>query len=127
MASHCSISIGIIPTPAPLIPHGSRFWMKSNSGILIFSRCKTVTARSGPMRRVAGTVDDRYINPTKRSGTAAVFATLQGLVGQCYAQTEPEYAKRCLEAGIRAWRAFPEAPNSTQDLAWWAMAACELY
>ncbi|MGA2631791.1 MAG: glycoside hydrolase family 9 protein [Terriglobia bacterium] len=76
---------------------------------------------------VVGTADDRYINTEKRGGTAAVFTTLQGLVGQCYAQADPDYAKRCLEAGVRAWRAFPEAPPSTQDLAWWAMAACELY
>ena len=76
---------------------------------------------------VVGTSDDRYINPTKRSGTAAVFATLQGLVGQCYAETDPDYAKRCLEAGIRAWRAFAEPPAATDDLAWWTLAACELY
>jgi hypothetical protein len=76
---------------------------------------------------VVGTPDDRYINPAKRSGTAAVFAALQGLVGQCYAQTDPDYAKRCREAGIRAWRAFPELPQSTEDLAWWTLGACELY
>jgi hypothetical protein len=76
---------------------------------------------------VVGTADDRYINPEKRSGTAAVFATLQGLVSQCYAATEPDYARRCLEAGVRAWRAFPETPASTPELAWWAMAACELH
>ncbi len=76
---------------------------------------------------IVGTSDDRYINPTKRSGTAAVFAALQGLVGQCYAPTDPDYAKRCREAGIRAWRAFRDPPQSTEDLAWWTMAACELY
>ncbi|MFB3921939.1 MAG: glycoside hydrolase family 9 protein [Terriglobia bacterium] len=76
---------------------------------------------------VVGTADDRYINPAKRSGTAAVFAALQGLIGQCYAQADPDYARRCLEAGVRAWKAFPEAPKATQDIAWWAMAACELY
>ena len=29
---------------------------------------------------IVGTADDRYINTAKRSGTAAVFATLQALV-----------------------------------------------
>ncbi len=76
---------------------------------------------------IVGTADDRYINPAKRTGTAAVFATLQGLVGQCYAATDPDYAQRCLEAGIRAWRAFPEPATATDDVAWWTLAACELY
>ena len=76
---------------------------------------------------IIGTADDRYVNPQKRSGTAAVFATLQGLVGQCYARSDADYAKRCLEAGIRAWRAFGQPPQATDDLAWWTMAACELY
>jgi hypothetical protein len=76
---------------------------------------------------IVGTADDRYINPAKRAGTAAVFATLQGLVAQCYAASDPDYAKRCLEAGIRAWKAFPEPPTSTEDVAWWTLAACELF
>jgi hypothetical protein len=73
-----------------------------------------------------GTDDDRYINTEKRSGTAAVFATLQGLVAQCYAKSDAPYAKQCLAAGVRAWKAFGR-PDSTQDVAWWTMAACELF
>jgi Glycosyl hydrolase family 9 len=76
---------------------------------------------------LVGTADDRYINTAKRSGTAAVFAALQGLVAQCFAQSAPDYAKQCLEAGIRAWKAFGQPPGSTRDIAWWAIAACELY
>jgi hypothetical protein len=76
---------------------------------------------------IVGTADDRYINPEKRSGIAAVFSTLQGLAAQCYAPSDPVYAKHCLAAGVRAWKAFQEPPVATVDLAWWAMAACELY
>ncbi|HET7212292.1 MAG TPA: glycoside hydrolase family 9 protein [Terriglobia bacterium] len=76
---------------------------------------------------IAGTADDRYINTAKRSGTAAVFTTLQALVAQCYAQADSEYARRCLDAGVRAWKAFRRPPKSTSDSAWWAFAACELY
>ncbi len=75
---------------------------------------------------VVGTADDRYINTAKRSGTAAIFAALQGLVAQCYAPSDPAYAKQCLAAGERAWKAFGK-PDVTQDVAWWAIAACELF
>ncbi len=76
---------------------------------------------------VTGTSDDRYLNTAKRSGTAAVFTTLQALVAQCYAKTDAGYAKQCLEAGVRAWKAFDRPPNSTQDCSWWTLAACELF
>jgi hypothetical protein len=76
---------------------------------------------------IIGTPDDRYLNTHKRSGTAAVFATLEALAGQCYAATDPAYARQCLEAAIRAWHAFDEPPTSTQAVAWWALAACELF
>ena len=76
---------------------------------------------------IIGTADDRYINPAKRSGTAAVFATLQALVAQCYAKVDADYTRRCLDAGVRAWKAFDRPPKSTADSAWWAFAACELY
>lgn len=75
---------------------------------------------------IVGTADDRYINVEKRSDVAAVFAALQGLAAQSYARSDPEYAKQCLNAGVRAWNAFG-APETTLELAWWAMAACELF
>jgi hypothetical protein len=75
---------------------------------------------------IIGTADDRYINTTKLSEIGAVFATLQGLVGQCYAASDPAYASQCLAAGVRAWKAY-EAPSTTSEVGWWAMAACELY
>jgi hypothetical protein len=75
---------------------------------------------------VIGTSDDRYINTAKRSDTAAIFATLQGLVAQCYAKSDANYAKECLAAGVRAWKAFGK-PESTLETAWWTMAACQLF
>jgi len=76
---------------------------------------------------IIGTPDDRYLNTHKRSGTAAVFTTLEALAGQCYAASDPAYARQCLEAAIRAWRAFDEPPTSTQAIGWWALAASELF
>jgi len=75
---------------------------------------------------VVGTADDRYINVEKRSDVAAVFAALQGLVAQSYLNSDPDYAKLCLTAGVRAWNAFG-APRTTLELAWRAMATCELF
>jgi hypothetical protein len=75
---------------------------------------------------VVGTWDDRYINPVKPSEIGAIFATLQGLVGQCYASSDAPYASQCLAAGVRAWKAY-DPPVSTSEHAWWATAACELY
>jgi hypothetical protein len=74
--------------------------------------------------KVVGTADDRYINVEKGSEVAAVLATLQGLVPQSYAKTDPDYAKQCLHTGVRAWNAFAK---TTLELAWWAMATCELF
>jgi hypothetical protein len=75
---------------------------------------------------VIGTDDDRHINPEKPGEVGAVFATLQGLVGQCYASSDPAYARECLRAGVRAWKAYGP-PGSPGETAWWAMAACELH
>jgi hypothetical protein len=75
---------------------------------------------------VIGTPDDRYLNTHKGSDTAAVFAALQGLVAQCYANSEPDYARQCLAAGVRAWKAFGK-PVTTIEVSWWALAACELF
>lgn len=76
---------------------------------------------------IVGTADDRYLNPRKRTGTAAIFAALQGLASQSYEKSDPAYARQCLEAGVRAWKAFDQPPESTRDIAWWAIAACELH
>jgi hypothetical protein len=75
---------------------------------------------------VIGTADDRYINTAKRSDTSAIFTTLQGLAAQSYAKSDPDYSKQCLAAGVRAWNAFG-APKASLELAWWAMATCEMF
>jgi len=75
---------------------------------------------------VVGTADDRYINTAKRSDIGAIFTTLQGLAAQSYAKSDALYSEKCLNAGVRAWKAY-DAPSSTSETAWWAMAACELY
>ncbi|MGD0124379.1 MAG: glycoside hydrolase family 9 protein [Terriglobia bacterium] len=75
---------------------------------------------------IVGTPDDRYLNPEKRSGTGAVFTTLEALAAQCYAASDPAYAHQCLDAAARAWQAFG-APTLTEDLGWWAMATAELF
>jgi hypothetical protein len=75
---------------------------------------------------VVGTSDDRYINVEKRSEVAAIFATLQALVAQSYLRSDPDCAKQCLQAGVRAWSAFG-APKTTLELGWWTMATCELF
>jgi len=75
---------------------------------------------------VIGTADDRYINVEKRSDVGAVFTTLEALAAQSYLKSDPVYSKQCLEAGLCAWNAFG-APQTTLELAWWAMATCELF
>lgn len=75
---------------------------------------------------IIGSADDRYINVEKRSEVAAIFATLQALAAQSYLKSDAAYAKLCLHAGVQAWNAFG-APQTTLELAWWAMATCELH
>lgn len=76
---------------------------------------------------IIGTPDDRYLNPKKPNQAGAVFATLEALAGQCYAASDLAYSRQCLQAAIRAWHAYDEPANSTQGIAWWAIATCELF
>jgi hypothetical protein len=75
---------------------------------------------------IVGTADDRYINVTKLERIAAMFAALQALVSQFYSPSDPAYADLCLRAGVRAWDGS-KRKGSTLDIAWWTLAACELY
>ncbi len=75
---------------------------------------------------IIGTPDDRYINTKKLEHISAMFSTLQGLVSQAYRAPDPAYAARCLAAGERAWQANART-GATLDLAWWALADCELH
>ncbi len=78
-----------------------------------------------------GTGDDRYINVTKTPVISAVFSTLQALVAQSYGAGDREYARKCLAAAERAWRAWDPAADvaslDTVALGWWTLAAGELY
>jgi len=130
------------PEPRPADPtheqileevrHGNRYFLKmqDKDGKIWADAAGGVNGDNSDNRwtdNVVGTADDRYINTAKRSGTAAIFTALQGLAAQSYAHSDPPYAKQCLEAGIRAWNAFETPPDTTQALAWWAIAACELF
>ncbi len=75
---------------------------------------------------IIGTADDRYINTKKLERIAAMFATLEAMMAQVFRGADDPYADRCLEAGARAWTASARR-GSALDLAWWAMAACELH
>jgi hypothetical protein len=75
---------------------------------------------------IIGTADDRPVHTRMMECTTAVFATLQGLAGQCYAHSDPGYAARCLDAGARAFQTM-DKPALTADTARWTIAACELY
>jgi glycosyl hydrolase family 9/cellulase-like Ig domain-containing protein len=80
---------------------------------------------------VVGSADDRYINVSKTPVISAVFSALQALVAQSHRTTDPHYAKDCLDAGERAWRAWRPPTDveghNTVTLAWWTVAACELH
>lgn len=58
--------------------------------------------------------------------TTAVFAGLEALAAQCYAQSDADYAARCLDDGVRAFQTV-DKPAATADIARWTIAACELY
>jgi Glycosyl hydrolase family 9 len=75
---------------------------------------------------IVGTADDRYINVTKPEHVTAMFAALEALASQLYGPSDSAYASLCLRAGLRAWNAS-ERKGSTLDVAWWCLAACELY
>ncbi len=73
-----------------------------------------------------GTEDDRYINPSKSGIIQAEFVAVQALVAQLFRATDPGYAQRCLSAGLRCRNASTPG-QATGELAWWLMAALELY
>lgn len=131
-----------IPTPGPADPtheqileevrFGNRYFLKmqDTDGKIWADAAGGVNGDNSDNHwtdNLVGTSDDRYINTAKRSGTAAVFAALQGLVAQGYLKSDAAYARQCLDAGVRAWKAFDRPPESTEDTAWWTLAACELF
>ncbi len=73
-----------------------------------------------------GTEDDRYINPSKSGIIQAEFVAVQALIAQLFRGTDPGYAQECLSAGLRCRKASKPG-QATGELAWWLMAALELY
>jgi hypothetical protein len=104
------------------VRHGNKYFLKmqDKEGRVWSGTANTWTDN------IIGTADDRPMNTRKMECTTAVFTTLQALAGQCYAQSDPGYATRCLDAGARAFQTLDE-PASTADTARWTIAACELY
>ncbi|MBZ5582619.1 MAG: glycoside hydrolase family 9 protein [Acidobacteriia bacterium] len=68
----------------------------------------------------SGTDDDRYINTGKPTMVQAMFVALQAMIAQAYDKT-------CLEAATRCWQANKRDSTGTRDLAWWTLAALEMY
>jgi hypothetical protein len=105
------------------VRHGNKYFLKMQD--------KDGRVWSGTANRwtdnIVGTADDRPVTSRgKMECTTAVFATLQALAGQCYKQSDPDYAARCLDAGMRAFQTL-DKPAVTADTARWTIAACELY
>ncbi len=75
---------------------------------------------------VAGTDDDRYINPSKSGRIQAEFILLEAMAAQAYRASDRGYADRCLAAALKCWDANTRG-GGTLDIAWWLSAALELY
>ena len=73
-----------------------------------------------------GTADDRYINPSKSGRNQALFVTLQAMCAQAYKSVDAAYARKCLDAATRCWRAWKRG-GGTLERAWNTMAAIEMY
>jgi hypothetical protein len=73
-----------------------------------------------------GTTDDRFIIWRKSGIVQANWVTLQAMVAEAFQTTDPTYARRCLEAGIRCRRAATIG-ETTGELAWWVLADLELW
>jgi hypothetical protein len=75
---------------------------------------------------IAGTADDRYLNPSKSGEVQAMFAALQSLYAQEFKTEDPEYSATCLEAARNCWNANRHEGGTT-ELSWWTLAALELF
>jgi hypothetical protein len=71
-----------------------------------------------------GTEDDRYLNPAKNGAVQAEFTYLEAMVAQTFKGSD--YGKRCLDAALRCWTAAKHTGRPL-ELAWWTLAAVELY
>ena len=53
-----------------------------------------------------GTADDRYLNPAKSGRNQALFIAFEAMMAQAFQKTDPAYARACLEAATRCWKAW---------------------
>ena len=74
---------------------------------------------------LAGTSDDRYLNPSKSGRIQAMFVALEAMAAEAWRGRDNAYSKRCLEAAQRCWNANTRG-GGTLDLAWWLLAGVEL-
>ena len=75
---------------------------------------------------IAGTADDRYLNPAKPSLVQAMFTALQAMYAQHFHASPGGYGAQCLNAAKRCWNASPHE-GATLELGWWTLAAIELH
>jgi hypothetical protein len=133
--------VRMIPSPQPgdvthqaildEVRHGNRYFLKMQDadGKIWHDAAGGVNGDNSDNHwtdNIVGTADDRYINVTKSPHISAMFAALQALASQLYGPSDSAYANICLRAGVKAWEAWSRN-GSTLDLAWWCLAACELY
>lgn len=75
---------------------------------------------------IAGTADDRYLNPAKPGLVQAMFTTLEAAYASEFAASDTAYSARCLAAAKRCWAANPHSGDTVQ-LGWWTLAAVALH
>ena len=73
-----------------------------------------------------GTSDDRYLNPAKSGRNQALFVVFEAMMAQAFRTADPEYARTCLGAAVRCWKAWKRGGN-TYETSWAAMGAAELH
>jgi hypothetical protein len=76
---------------------------------------------------ISGTADDRYVNTGKPDGVQPVFVVVQAMMAQAFHESDADYAKACLDAGMRCWSSTKNRSSSTLTVAWWILAALELW
>lgn len=72
-----------------------------------------------------GTPDDRYLNPAKDGTVQGMFIALEAMYANHF-RADTRYAAQCLAAAKRCW-ATNRHDQSTEDIAWWTLAAVELF
>lgn len=76
---------------------------------------------------VAGTADDRWINVDKKPGIQAMFVMAEALTSEAFIVADANYSSLCMNAAARCWSVSNRTGPNTVDLAWWVLAAAEMY